>query len=116
VPVIRTEDIPRRYNSTGWRGRDGRTGLSWHTRNGDDAARKEPDVAGDEPVTSPDQHKPANMRLLRVGAVVTAFILVLMVMGNHSGRIEDIFLIAMAGGLILMLIVDSVLRRNGLRS
>jgi Protein of unknown function (DUF2631) len=73
-------------------------------------------VAGDEPVTSPDQHKPANMKLLRIGAVVTAVILVVMVLGNHEGRIEDIFLIAMAGGLILMLIIDWVLRRNGLRS
>jgi ABC-type uncharacterized transport system permease subunit len=73
-------------------------------------------VAGDEPVTSPDQHKPANMRLLRIGAVVTAVILVLMVMGNHEGRIEDIFLVVMAAGLILLLVVDWVLRRNGLRS
>ena len=73
-------------------------------------------MAGDEPVTSPDQHKPANMKLLRIGAVVTAVILVIMVMGNHEGRIEDIFLVAAAGGLILMLIIDWVLRRNGLRS
>jgi hypothetical protein len=73
-------------------------------------------VAGDEPVTSPDQHKPANMKLLRFGAVVTAVILLLMALGNHRGQIENIFLAASAGGLILMLIVDSVLRRNGLRS
>ncbi len=73
-------------------------------------------MAGDEPVTSPDQHKPANMKLLRFGAVVTAAILVVMILGNHEGRIEDIFLIAIAGGLILMLIIDWVLRRNGLRS
>ena len=73
-------------------------------------------MAGDEPVTSPDQHKPASMKLLRIGAVVTAVVLVLMVMGNHNGRIEDIFLIAVAGGLILMLIIDWMLRRNGLRS
>jgi hypothetical protein len=73
-------------------------------------------VAGDEPVTSPDQHKPAHMKLLRIGAVVTAVLLLLMTMGNHEGKIEDIFLVAMAGGLILMLIVDWVLRRNGLRS
>ena len=73
-------------------------------------------MAGDEPVTSPDQHKPANMKLLRIGAVVTAAILVVMVLGNHQGRIEDIFLVAMAGALILMLIIDWVLRRNGLRS
>ena len=73
-------------------------------------------MAGDEPVTSPDQHKPANMKMLRTGAVVTAVILVLMVMGNHDGRIEDIFLVVVAGGLVLMLIIDWVLRRNGLRS
>lgn len=73
-------------------------------------------MAGDEPVTSPDQHKPANMKMLRVGAVVTAAILVVMTLGNHQGKIEDIFLIAVAGGLILMLIIDWVLRRNGLRS
>lgn len=72
-------------------------------------------MAGDEPVTSPDQHKPANMKLLRFGAVVTAVILVLMILGNHRGRTENIFLVALAGGLILMLIIDWVLRRNGLR-
>jgi Protein of unknown function (DUF2631) len=73
-------------------------------------------VAGSEPVTSPDQRKPANMRLLRFGAVVTALIILTMVFGNHQGAIEDIFLIVIAGGLILLLIVDWVLRRNGLRS
>ncbi|GAA1030706.1 hypothetical protein GCM10009557_23700 [Virgisporangium ochraceum] len=73
-------------------------------------------MAGDEPVTSPDQHKPAQMKALRVGAVVTAVILLLMTMGNHTGKVEDIFLVLSAGALILMLIVDSVLRRNGLRS
>ena len=70
----------------------------------------------DAPVTSPDQHKPAPMKALRIGAVVTAVILLLMIMGNHTGRVEDIFLVLSAGGLILMLIVDWVLRRNGLRS
>lgn len=73
-------------------------------------------MAGDEPVTSPDQHKPANMKALRVGAVVTAIILLLMIMGNHTGRVEDIFLALSAAALILMLIVDWVLRRNGLRT
>jgi hypothetical protein len=73
-------------------------------------------VAGDEPVTSPDQHKPAQMKALRVGAVVTAVILLLMTMGNHTGKVEDIFLVLSAGALILMLIVDWVLRRNGLRA
>jgi uncharacterized membrane protein len=73
-------------------------------------------VAGDEPVTSPDQHKPAHMKLLRFGAVVTAVILVAMAVGNHKGKVEDIFLVGIAVGLILMLIVDGWLRRSGLRS
>lgn len=70
----------------------------------------------DAPVTSPDQHKPAQMKALRIGAVVTAVILLLMTMGNHTGKVEDIFLVLSAGALIFMLIVDWVLRRNGLRS
>ena len=72
-------------------------------------------MAGDEPVTSPDQHKPANMRLIRGGAVVSAVIILLMIFGNHSGNVENIWLVAIAVGLVLMLIVDWMLRRNGLR-
>jgi hypothetical protein len=75
-----------------------------------------PDVAGDEPVTSPDQHKPTNMRMIRGAAVVTALILLSMVFGNHEGRTEDIWLAALAIGMLLLLIIDWVLRRNGLRS
>jgi hypothetical protein len=70
----------------------------------------------DAPVTSPDQHKPAPKKALRIGAIVCAVVLVLMTLGNHQGKVEDIFLIASAAGLIFMLIVDWVLRRNGLRS
>jgi hypothetical protein len=67
-------------------------------------------------VTSPDQHKPAPMKALRIGAVVSAIILLIMTLGNHQGKVEDIFLALGAAALILMLIVDWVLRRNGLRS
>lgn len=73
-------------------------------------------MAGDEPVTSPDQHKPAHMKLLRFGAVVTAVILLAMTQGNHKGKVEDIFLVGVAIGLILLLIIDGWLRRSGLRS
>jgi hypothetical protein len=74
-----------------------------------------PDVAGNEPVTSPDQHKPTNLRLVRRAALVTIVIIVLMTIGNHRGRVEDIWLLAVAGGMALLVIVDWVLRRNGLR-
>ena len=70
----------------------------------------------DAPVTSPDQHKPAHTKALRIGAVVSAIILLLMIMGNHEGDIENLWLALIAGGLILMLIIDWMLRRNGLRS
>ncbi len=73
-------------------------------------------MAGDEPVTSPDQHKPTNMRRLRIAALVTAVLLLLMAIGNHQGRTENVWLAVIAIGMIFLLIIDWVLRRNGLRS
>jgi hypothetical protein len=73
-------------------------------------------VAGNEPVTSPDQHKQPNLRLVRAAAVLSALILVLMLVGNQKGHVELIWGVAIAGGIILLLIIDWVLRRNGLRS
>ena len=74
-------------------------------------------MAGEEPVTSPDQHKPmVSPRLARTGAVLGALCLLAMLKGNHRGRVEDIFLIVVAGIMLLIPIVDFVLRRNGLKS
>ena len=74
-------------------------------------------MSGEEPVTSPDQHKPmVSPRLARLGAVLGALALLAMLFGNHQGRVEDIFLIVTAGILLLIPIVDFVLRRNGLKS
>lgn len=75
-------------------------------------------MAGDEPITSPDQHRPTiSKRLARFGVVVTILLLIAMAFsGNHEGRVEDIFLFGIAGLLALMLILDVVLRRSGLRS
>jgi hypothetical protein len=73
-------------------------------------------VAGSEPVTSPDQHKPGHRRAGRIGAVVTAVALLLMLCGNHQGNVENIWLIAIAAILLVIVIGDVVLRRNGLRS
>jgi ABC-type phosphate transport system permease subunit len=79
--------------------------------------RKGIPVAGDEPVTSPDQHKPTiSAKLSRFGAVVTILALLAMTFGNHEGNIENLYLIAGAGLLLLILILDFILRRNGLRS
>lgn len=73
-------------------------------------------MAGSEPVTSPDQRKPGHRKAGRIGAVVTILALLSMLAGNHTGRTEDIFLIAIAAGLAAILVVDVILRRNGLRS
>jgi hypothetical protein len=72
-------------------------------------------VAGHEPVTSPDQHKPGTPRAARIGAVTIALLLLSLTIGNHRGQIENIWLIAIAGLLILAVVGDWVLRRNGLR-
>jgi hypothetical protein len=74
-------------------------------------------VAGDEPVTSPDQHRPTvSKRLARLGAVVTILILVAMTFGQHEGNIENVYLIGLAALILLILVLDFILRRNGLRS
>ena len=72
-------------------------------------------VADEEPVTAPDQHKPGQTRSARIGAVVVIVGLLLMICGNHKGRIENIFLIVTAGLIAAMLVGDWLLRKNGLR-
>ncbi|MBM7493013.1 hypothetical protein JOD64_004235 [Micromonospora luteifusca] len=73
-------------------------------------------MAGSEPVTSPDQHKPGQRKLGRIGAVLSALALLAMICGNHEGKVEDIWLIGLAALLLIIVIGDAVLRRNGLRS
>jgi hypothetical protein len=73
-------------------------------------------VAGSEPVTSPDQRKPGHRRAGRIGAVVSALALLTMLCGNHEGRVEDLWLVGVAVLLLVIVIGDVVLRRNGLRS
>ena len=73
-------------------------------------------MAGSEPVTSPDQHKPGHRKASRIGGIATILALLAMLAGNHTVRTEDIFLIAIAAGIAAILIGDVVLRRNGLRS
>ncbi len=72
-------------------------------------------MAAEEPVTSPDQHKPGPVKAARVGAVVVMVALLMMTCGNHKGRIEDIFLLTGAGIIAAMLLGDWLLRKNGLR-
>ena len=73
-------------------------------------------MAGHEPVTSPDQHKPTNLKWARHGGVITIVILLLMLFGNHRGRIEDLWLIGLAALIAAILIGDWLMRKNGLKS
>ena len=74
-------------------------------------------MAGSEPVTAPDQHRPGHRKSGRIGAVLSAVVLVVMALcGNHEGRVEDIWLIGFAVVLLTIVGADAVLRRNGLRS
>lgn len=72
-------------------------------------------MAGNEPVTSPDQRKPVNSRKARIGAVGAVIILLAMLFPIHKGHVEDWWLAGLAGLIIAMLIGDWALRRNGLR-
>jgi hypothetical protein len=73
------------------------------------------DVAGNEPVISPDQRRPVNPRKARIGAVSAVVILLLMLFPLHHGHIEDLWLAGIAGLIVVMIIGDWILRRNGLR-
>jgi hypothetical protein len=74
-------------------------------------------VAGSEPVTSPDQHKPGHRRAGRIGAVVVALLLVAMIFHNNevSGTAK-LWLVGFAVALLGAVVGDVILRRNGLRS
>jgi hypothetical protein len=70
----------------------------------------------EEPVYAPDQLKPGNRKWARRGALGSAVIMLLYLWGNHEGNTENIFLLVTALILIGAVVVDSVLRRNGLKS
>ncbi|WP_433088037.1 hypothetical protein ACQP1P_19120 [Dactylosporangium sp. CA-052675] len=73
-------------------------------------------MAVHEPVTSPDQRKPGHPRAARLGAVVVAVMLIALVFGNdQEDNIATIWLAAGAGLLLTVVILDWVLRREGLR-
>jgi hypothetical protein len=76
-----------------------------------------PTVAAEEqPVYAPDQLKPGSRKWSRIGAVGSAVIILLYLWGNHEGNTENVFLILTALALIGSVVVDSVLRRNGLKA
>lgn len=75
------------------------------------------EAGGADTVTAPDQHKPINLRLVRIGGVLAIFMLLVMTQpfNNHANSVDDVFLVLIAGAIALLMGVDAVLRRNGLR-
>ncbi len=73
-------------------------------------------MAAEEPVTSPDQHKPGHPRAARIAAVAVIISLLLMIIGNHQGNVENIFLVVTAGIIAAILVGDWLMRKNGLKS
>ena len=53
-------------------------------------------MAGSEPVTSPDQHKPGTASPAGSARCVIALVLLAMLCGNHEGKVEDIWLVGIA--------------------
>ena len=70
----------------------------------------------EEPVYAPDQLKPGNRTWARRGALGSAVIILLFFWGNHEGNTENIFLVLFALGLVGAVVLDTVLRRNGLKA
>ncbi|GGK96195.1 DUF2631 domain-containing protein [Nocardia jinanensis] len=51
-------------------------------------------------------------RTFQVAAVVVIIILLGMLVGNHDGKVEDLYLIGFAAALAILVIRDAVLRRK----
>lgn len=73
-------------------------------------------MAGDEPVTAPDQHTPTNMKAARVGGVLTILILLSMTIGGNITGLERLWLVGVAALIAAILVGEWLLRKNGLRS
>ena len=54
-----------------------------------------------------------NHRAIQIGGLLSAGFLLLMLRGNHVGRVEDIFLIGFAALLLAIVARDWWLRRRG---
>jgi hypothetical protein len=71
-----------------------------------------------EQVTSPDQHKPNNLKWWRIGGIgsIVALLSMLLPFNNHAGwGLGDVYLVLTAGLIAAFLIGDTLLRRRGLR-
>ncbi|MGE5829122.1 MAG: hypothetical protein ACM30G_12300 [Micromonosporaceae bacterium] len=74
-------------------------------------------MASEEPVTSPDQHRPTiSRRLARTGAVFTILALAATIFPrNYEGVVAVLAVLGVAALILFLLIADWLLRKNGLR-
>lgn len=72
-------------------------------------------VVAEEQVYAPDQLKKGHPKAFKIAGVLTMIALVLMVIGNQQGHIEDIYLILTAALIGAAIVLDTVLRRRGLK-
>lgn len=72
-------------------------------------------MAEDKPVIAPDQLREGHPKLWRGLAIFSIISLLLMVIGNHEGNVEDLFLLAFAAAIVIALLVDALQRRYGIK-
>lgn len=72
-------------------------------------------AADQDPVYAPDQLKPGDRKRARKAAIIAAVVMLMFFWGNHEGNTENIYLIFFALAIVGALVIDAVLRRNGLK-
>ena len=73
-------------------------------------------MSDEEPVTAPDQHKPTPVKAAYAAGFATIVVLLLMLLGNHQGHVEDIWLIGISATIFAIIVIDWAQRRNGLKN
>jgi hypothetical protein len=72
-------------------------------------------MAGSEQITSPDQRKVTSRKAMYAAFLIGAFITLTYLFGNHTGWVEDVFLVVTAAILVGIVAADVWLRKAGLR-
>ena len=68
-----------------------------------------------EQVTSADQRKPDKIKLWYAGWLLGALLTLSMLFGNHRGRVEDLWLVVIAAGIVAGVIADYWMRKRGMK-
>ncbi len=72
-------------------------------------------MSDEQPVIAPDQLKKGHPKAFNIAGVLTIIALILMMLGNHKGNIEDLYLGGTALLIFAIIVYDRVTRRNGLK-